>query len=345
MSDGRWILALRLRRLGDVVATLEALRAIHARGDRVALVADRVFHPLLARWPFLDRLLDSPPRLEGAAGARAYARWIRDVRALRPAVALDFHGSWRSAIAARLSGAPVRAGWRLRGRDRFYTHVEPRARRRGGAVVPRTSVESALALARHAGIEGGADRPPRLEVTPAERQTARARLVEAGVDADVLDEGRLVGLNPGRSDAVRGWTVERFVELARALVARGWGVVVDCGPGEEPAARAIAGRAGTGVVVAPVVALADVPALLAWQRALVTIDSGLKHLAVCVGVPTVTLFGGTDPREWHMGGARDRVLWKGLSCAPCRRRDCPVGSPCMDHAPGAVLEVLEEVLA
>jgi hypothetical protein len=38
-----------------------------------------------------------------------------------------------------------------------------------------------------------------------------------------------------------------------------------------------------------------------------------------------------------MGTARDRVLWRGLSCSPCRRHVCPFAAPCMDISPFDVL--------
>ena len=60
--------------------------------------------------------------------------------------------------------------------------------------------------------------------------------------------------------------------------------------------------------------------------------------------PTVTVFGSTDPREWHMGSGRDVALWKGLSCSPCRRLDCPMGVPCMDVGVREVLDALSRVL-
>jgi ADP-heptose:LPS heptosyltransferase len=93
--------------------------------------------------------------------------------------------------------------------------------------------------------------------------------------------------------------------------------------------------------MSPRFALAELPAALANLGGLVTIDSGLKHLAVCARVPTVTVFGATDPREWHMGTLRDRALWRGLSCSPCRRLECPFGAPCMDIA---VADVEREIL-
>jgi heptosyltransferase-2 len=86
------------------------------------------------------------------------------------------------------------------------------------------------------------------------------------------------------------------------------------------------------------------PGVLSHLRALVTIDSGLKHLAVCARVPTVTVFGATDPREWHLGGTQDVFLWRGLSCSPCRRLECPMGVPCMDISTDQVLAALGAVV-
>ncbi|HET6350471.1 MAG TPA: glycosyltransferase family 9 protein, partial [Candidatus Krumholzibacteria bacterium] len=131
---------------------------------------------------------------------------------------------------------------------------------------------------------------------------------------------------------------DRFVTLARRLRAQGRAVVVFWGPGEHNDAMRIA--ADAGVVCAPALSLVEMHAALTWCATLVTIDSGLKHLAVCARVPTVTLFGPTDPREWHMGASEDVVLWKGLSCSPCRRLDCPIGTPCMEIGEDAVMGAL-----
>nr|MBA2253284.1 glycosyltransferase family 9 protein [Nitrospirales bacterium] len=42
-------------------------------------------------------------------------------------------------------------------------------------------------------------------------------------------------------------------------------------------------------------------------------DSGLTHLAACLQVPTVALFGPTDPIRWAPRGSHVRVV-TGISC-------------------------------
>jgi ADP-heptose:LPS heptosyltransferase len=56
--------------------------------------------------------------------------------------------------------------------------------------------------------------------------------------------------------------------------------------------------------------LVEVSHLLRHSRAYIGNDSGITHLAAFLGVPTVALFGPTDPRTWGPIGRRSRVIWK-----------------------------------
>lgn len=347
MNQGA-IIALRMRQFGDVLATLGALEATRDRwpGRRLVYVVDEHFHPVLEPLPFIDELVVSPPRAGGPSGLAAYGRYVRRLRAMRPAAVVDFHGNARSALLTRLSGAPLRIGWDVRGRRHAYTVTEPRADVVAGVVRPRTSLESAMRLVRHLDVSPEGARPARIPVRDDALARARGRLNRAGVPVRALESGRVAGLNPGRPYPAKAWDSGRFVALAGELVARGWQVVVMWGPGEREAAEGIvadAGGGGCGVSLAPQADPGELAPLVGALSLLVTIDSGLKHLAVCVGVPTVTLFGSTDPREWHMGGRRDAVLWRGLSCSPCRRRVCPFGTPCMDIPVSAVLGAVDDI--
>lgn len=330
-----WILAVRLRQLGDVLASLEVLRAIRAHRPerRLAVVVNAAYAPLIEHEPYIDRVLVPP-----TSGAAAWLGFLRRVRALSPSAAIDLHGSARSAIITLGSGAPLRVGFDVRLRRRAYTVVEPRGEWSNGQRIPHNPITWGSRLARHVGCDDVSMLPPPLKLDDATRSAARSRLMDAGVPPDALEHRGVIGLNPGRPVASKSWPESHFVELAERLRKEGRSVLVFWGPGEEEQAARIA-RA-SGAVIAPSFSLVEMSGALAWCAALVTIDSGLKHLAVCTRTPTVTLFGSTDPREWHMGGAHDAVLWKGLSCSPCRRLDCPFGTPCMDIDVDAVMVAL-----
>jgi ADP-heptose:LPS heptosyltransferase len=336
-----WLVAIRLRQLGDVLAAISVLRAIktHRPERALAYVVDAPYAALVARVPFVDRVVVPPRRGDG----RAWPGFLRDLRRLRATAAIDLHGSARSALLSVACGAPQRVGFDVRLRRLAYTIVEPRGEWRDGRRVPHTPVTWGMHLARHVGAAAAEPLPPLLACGEDERARAAERWSAAGVRAADLGH-RLVGLNPGRPSGTKRWPEDRFAELARVLRERGFAVSILWGPGEEGVAREVARLSGDAATLAPPFALDELPAALGHLTALVTIESGLKHLAVCSRVPTVTVFGSTDPREWHMGTARDRVLWRGLSCSPCRRTACPFGTPCMDVSTAEVLDRLDGLL-
>ena len=326
------VLAIRLRQLGDVLSTLGSLRALKgaAPDHRVLFVVDRAYHALLRTVPFIDDLIPEPPAAGGLGRLAAYGDYVNDIRSRRPSCVLDFHSNTRSAILSFLSGAPVRVGFDVRVRKLLYTDVEPRAVYRSGGIAPRTSHESALALVRRCGFasaEGTAGGT--IPVTPDDRLRGSEILVRSGLSAEAVERGKLVGLNPGNPYPAKAWAPGNFGRLARMLGDEGSAVVVLWGPGEKEAALRVVAESAGAARLAPPLALEQLPGVLANTRLVVTIDSGLKHLCVACGVPTVTLFGPTSPFEWHMGGPLDRYVYPAETCSPCRLKECPYEIPCM----------------
>jgi heptosyltransferase-2 len=105
-------------------------------------------------------------------------------------------------------------------------------------------------------------------------------------------------------------------------------VVFNCGPAERLAVRAIAEAVGHSRVVSlcdePQLPIGLTKAVIRRASLLVTTDSGPRYFGVAFGVPTVTLFGPTDPRLVPTYGAYERVVSLGLECQPCMERVCPL---------------------
>lgn len=345
--QSQFLIAIRFRQFGDVLATLDALKALkEAKPDRpIAFIVDECYHELLRGETYIDLLVGAPPRVNGIRGLLAFVDYARSLRKLDASTVLDFHSNARSAFLTLLSGARDRVGYDVKVRKAAYTTVVPRAGIENGRLTRRNSAASALELAQHAGI-GLRARAMLPEIALADGALAYGRglLVGAGVTGECIDAGEVVGLNPGKPYPAKAWPEEYFVTLARTLCAKGKRVVILWGPGELEVARRIQSDAGEGVVLSPEVSLAELPGYLKHFKVVVTIDSGLKHMAVCARVPTVTIFGSTNPAEWHMGTRRDRYLWRAYSCSPCRRLECPFGAPCMTTIkPEEVLREIEEM--
>jgi hypothetical protein len=116
-------------------------------------------------------------------------------------------------------------------------------------------------------------------------------------------------LHPGSGSATKNWPPERFAALAALLLDRGWSVHLLRGPADTDAVRAVQRLLGSDQ--AAIEGPADVPALasvLASADLYVGNDSGVSHLSARLAVPTVAIFGPTDPAIWAPRGPRSAVV-------------------------------------
>ncbi len=162
----------------------------------------------------------------------------------------------------------------------------------------------------------------------------------------------IIAMHPGSGgySTARRWAPERFAQLADTLFHDVGGQLILMGGPEEAElhrqimsmmrsgmpARSFAGK-GSIRVAAAVLEQADL---------FVGNDSGLTHLAVAVGTPTVAIFGLTNSDAWgpYTGGTPGQqaiVVKLDLPCMPCFYRGHDLGTPegCMTRDCLAMLGV------
>lgn len=181
-----------------------------------------------------------------------------------------------------------------------------------------------------------------------------------GVPADPGDLGlhRLVGVDvpagttivhPGGKDPRRRWPPERFAAVARELAGTGHRVVVTGGAAERDLARRVAGRAGlpSGAVLAGRLGLAELAALVAGARLVVSADTGVAHLATGYAIPSVVLFGPVPPRHWGPPPERPwhRPLWAPEHAGGSPPGPAPAGGPARTHPVLAAITVADVLAA
>ena len=302
-------LVVRLSSIGDVVHTLPALAALHRHGWETGWLVEPPARVLLEDSAVLGQLVGAP-RAKAFTWGAAW-RTLRELRAARYDVALDFQGLWKSAAWARLTGAPRVVGWGRRSRrepDSAVLLKEAATRTGHGHVIDKN-----LELLRALGIEAVGTREFPLPYS----EPAVAR-----VDAGLAGRTEFAVLNPGGGWASKLWPAERFGELARGLAGLGLRSLVSYGPGEEGLAEQVVAASGGAAERSFPTTLVDFIELARRARLVVAADTGPLHLACAVGTPVVALFGPTDPARNGPFAREDVVVRQRPACAPCYSRTC-----------------------
>ena len=95
--------------------------------------------------------------------------------------------------------------------------------------------------------------------------------------------------------------------------------------------------------------LADLPRLLKNCALYIGNDSGPKHIAAAVGIPTIGIHSGVvDPVEWGPIGPNAVALRRNMTCSPCylaKAEDCPRSLACLRFLePNLVYETADLLL-
>jgi lipopolysaccharide heptosyltransferase II len=79
---------------------------------------------------------------------------------------------------------------------------------------------------------------------------------------------------------------------------------------------------------------------------LLTNDTGTMHLADLLRVPTVSIFGSTEPQRTGPLGQGHRIFRHHVECSPCFLRECPLDFRCMAAVTSAeVIAGIEQMMA
>lgn len=120
-----------------------------------------------------------------------------------------------------------------------------------------------------------------------------------------------VAIHPGSGGRTKCWPVERFAAIISALWKRRLPVLLLAGPADTESLALLLGKFTPPpgllnvVVNAPLVEVAE---RLQGCAAYLGNDAGITHLAALLGLPTVVLFGASDPTLWRPVGPHVYVM-------------------------------------
>jgi len=327
--------------VGDMVMAQSLFKTLKQQNPycTIEVLAPAWSAPLLARMPEVQASHVMPV---GHGKLDLKTRYLlgRSLRKERFDQAILLPNSWKSALVPFWAKIPLRTGWR--GEMRFGLLNDTRKLNKKD--YPRM-VERFVALAYPNRVLLPKNIPlPALILIPEEIEKAKAKF-----SLTTNEQAPILALCPGAEfGKAKRWPEKHYATLANEKLQQGWQVWIFGSPKDVEVAKTIqAATQNKCQDLTGRTTLAQAIDLLSLASVVVSNDSGLMHIAASLKKPVVALYGPTDPTFAPPLSARAKSLHLGLSCSPCRKRECPLQhQACLETLlPPQVLTAVEEVIS
>lgn len=329
--------------IGDVLFTtpiIEALKKAYPKSTIMYWCNERVVD-LFKNNPHLCGLfalsrgdLKRIFRISKIEGARKFLKLFFDLKKEKFDISIDFSLDHRYGLLSKAAGIKRRIGFNYKNRGRFLTDridIE--------GYTSKHVVEYYLDLLKLLQIKPYGN-TLNLTVPQSSKLKSRIQLDTLGVKEGQL----LIGIAPGAGaswgkNALRKhWPTIRFTQLADRLISQRKAKVLILGNESE---REIADAMVYSMKHKPLdlvgkTTLEELIALISNLDILVANDGGPLHIAVALGVKSVSIFGPVDPLVYgpYPLGNKHVVVRSALECSPCyqnfRLKECTQERQCLD---------------
>jgi ADP-heptose:LPS heptosyltransferase/GT2 family glycosyltransferase len=353
-ADIKRILVVKLDHIGDFVAALPAIRRLkqlfpHAS---ITVLGGRASRAFVSLEPSIDLFLEFDFfHARSQLGERVLtAEDFEDLRGrLAPyrfdlAVDLRKHLSTRDVL--RYAGARFCAGFDYMGQFPFLDIAlewdgDKALQRKRGHIV-----DDLLALV---GAIGDACTTETQLISPTPPVPS---LHDLPTEVQPLFDRPVVVVHAGAGNITKQWPLEHFSSLIDLLIERdGVNVILIGGPDEVELVDRLLGTVLYRDAIVSVAGKTSLSGLATLMRACALYignDSGPKHIAAALGVPTVGIHSGVvDATEWAPMGRRAVALRRNMSCAPCylqHATDCPRNLACLRFLEPALVHQTAQML-
>jgi heptosyltransferase-1 len=339
------VLIVRLSAMGDLVQTLPAITDANRARSEITFdwVVDESFADVPRMHSGVERVIPSAFKRYGRGWRKAFATgevqaFLRQLRESRYDLIVDIQGEFKSALAGLLARGS-RTGYVGSDVHEWGAHLTYARRHR----VPKgqhslTRMRQLLASVLKYDFDP--------EVIDYGIERSRLPLVE-------IDTPRpyLVFIH-GTSWASKNWPVDHWRRLIRLARDAGYEIVLPWGSEtERMRSKDLAGD-DPGVLVLPPMSIAQKAAVISNAIGTVGLDTGLSHISAALGVPSVTIYGATDPALVGALGENQVHVVPAFRCLYCHQKTCRLDGvereepACLNTVSGAeVWRQLAELLA
>ncbi len=307
--------------IGDAILTLPAMASIRATYPHAHIavlvkpwVADiyKLFSPV-------DEVIIYEDQYDTPAGVFRLAGMLKN-KNFDAAILLQ--NAIEAAIIAYAAGIPLRAGYNSDARGFLLTHSVKRTKE----IRKVHQIDYYLEMVRALGcvsVDREIKLPARIDL-----QDARNIVLKYTPETNKA----IIGIAPGATyGPAKRWFAERFAAVADKLSACFPVQVILLGSRADwEVAEKVRGAAHTELInLAGKTNLREAIYLISQCRLFISNDSGLMHIAGALNIPTVAIFGSTNPITTAPAGNKTTIVHQDVSCSPCLKETCPTDFRCM----------------
>ncbi len=309
--------------IGDTIMSLPAVHAIRESYPQaeISMLVKPWVADVFSFCPDVDRLLlyMRPGEHDGVQGIFRLAGQLKKNNF---DLAIYLQNAIEAAIIGWLARIPLRAGYDSDCRGIFLTHSVHRTKEIRTVYQVDYYLEMVKALgctinSREIKLDSGR--------IPGDEILERYHIGKGAL---------LVGMAPGASyGPAKRWFPERFGAVASLLKKDFNAKVLLFGSASDRGVAQIIENAlgGDALNLAGRTGLKDVVSLISKCSVFLTNDSGLMHIAGALGVPTLAIYGSTNPLTTPPPGKESVIIYKDVPCSPCLKKVCPTDFRCMEE--------------
>lgn len=319
------ILLIRLRKIGDVLLMVPAIRAFRQRFPEafIAALVNAGTESMLSGNPLLDEILIFDPqwkKLPFKQKIKKEWEFVRQVRQRRFDLAVNFTEGDRGAFLCLASGARFKVGV-LKKDSSFWWKKFIFHQLIDLSTVAGHVIEQLLEIPRRLGIE---IQDKKLEIFYDNNDKAKINQLLA--EAGVKEKDILVHIHPTSHWLFKCWRDEGMAEVIDALQEKNeLRVVLTGGPDSRELQKVnnILNKCRSHPInLAGQLTLKQMAALSHRCQLFIGVDTAPMHIAAAVGTPVVALFGPSGEKSWGPWGEGHTVIKKNIPCRPCGKDGC-----------------------
>jgi len=321
--------------VGDMVLAQSLFKVLKQQNPAIAIdvAAPGWTLPLLERMPEINEAIPLP----FSHGKLDLGKRIKIGRRLKRrgySQAILLTNSMKSALIPFSAHIPKRTGFLGEYRYGLLNDIRPLDKQK----LPRT-VDRFVAL----GLQPQQPIPTFIPIPHLIADTPNALLALRRLDR-ALPETQVLGLCPGAEyGPAKRWPAEYYAHVANEALRRGWEVWLFGSQKDVEVTASINTLTNNNCLdLGGKTSLGEAIDLMSLTHTVVSNDSGLMHVAAALDKKLISIFGSSDPYHTPPLNPQAVILYLGLECSPCFKRECPLGhTNCLNHLlPTKVIELL-----